>query len=139
MGQDCPDCPGCPDCPVSLSATVWIQLILLLLALTVLLGAVVARARQRRRTVRYFRDRLASPDPAVRASAVRAWATFGLYRCAADLLATFGVESDPQVRCAIVEAVRSRAWEPDSRPEIGELRARCAQFQQDHGDADASS
>ncbi|MFI0433975.1 MAG: HEAT repeat domain-containing protein [Candidatus Nanopelagicales bacterium] len=99
------------------------QLAVFSAAVATLLGAVCWRQVQRMRTARWFRARLHDPDPAVRCAAVDGWIAYGLHRSAKDLLALTTREEDPAVLQTVALAVRRRAWEPPSRPQITELRA----------------
>lgn len=108
----------------------WIQSAVLVIAIAVLVGSVGYRQFQRRRTARFYRTELVNPNPEVRAAAAAAWAGFGLYRCAPDLLRALDSESDATVRLAIVKAVRTRAWEPNSSRHIEQLRSECARLDQ---------
>lgn len=99
-----------------------VQLVLFLVAVVTLIGAVVWRQFQRHRTAVWFRARLHDADPDIRQQAILGWIRYGLHRSAADLLALSERERDPEVLDTLADAVRARAWEPPSRPQITSLR-----------------
>lgn len=103
-----------------------------MVAIAAVLGAICHRQYRRRSTRRYFRRRLADPDPVTRSAAARDWSVFGLHRSSADLLDLLRRESDADVLASVADAVRLRAWEPTTRRSTWELREWCAAYRSRH-------
>jgi hypothetical protein len=78
----------------------------------------VHRRRVRARIARTLRD----PDPTRRGAAVRVATEQGLRTYARLLVARAAVETDPEVRATLVDAVLRTAWEPADLPAILDLR-----------------
>lgn len=108
------------------------QVAIAVAAVAVIVGTLIYRARTRRKTAEFFAGELANPDPQVRAAACIEWTEYGLARSCQQLLQLIEQEKDPYVLATLADAVRSRAWEPQSSARVAELREFAAGYHRDN-------
>lgn len=105
-----------------------LALVTVVVAVLAFSAALTYRQLQRRRTANYFAVRIANTDPAIRAQACTQWAEFGLHRSAPLFLYLIEREQDQVVLTALADAIRARAWEPESSRQITQLRQFATDF-----------